>query len=87
MGGNAEDITSWDNFDSFWISGVSFRQAHLPRWHLLQAVSDSQPQCRRAVAGPRDTNALSAAMGLHPVCEGRSVAIQPLRVMRSLCLY
>lgn len=87
MGGNAEDITSWDNFDSFWISGVSFRQAHLPRWHLQQAVSDSQPQCSRAVTGPRDTNALSAAMGLHPVCEGRSVAIQPLRVMCSLCLY
>ena len=81
MGGNAADITSWDNFESFWISKVSFRQAHLPRAHLLQAVGDSQPQCSRAVAGPEGTNGLSAAMGLCPVCEDAK------RVMCSPCLY
>lgn len=82
MGGNAADITSWDNFDSVWISKVSFRQAHLPQEHLLQAVGDSQPQCSRAVAGPEDTNGLSAAMGLCPVCEKRRESnVQPVSLL------
>lgn len=83
MGGNAADVTPWDNFDIFWISRVPFRQACLPRWHLLQTVCHGAAEQR---SDQRMPNALNVGMGVGPMCVVCSVVIQPFE-NNAVCVF